>query len=192
MEPGRERGQELSWERGKIIWICGQVLSNCNFFYSFNYVESLVSLCLSSHTHILSLSVFFPFFICLFLWVSFPVYLCLSPFFLFLSLLINTSCSFMTRIETMYWSLDILHNLPGHEERKETCETLSCALLAALRPRVRRDILNLDLSPLQEYLYVYQKLGRSVIFHYGIYFYFSLFNISVPLWVNFLVEGGRS
>lgn len=64
------------------------------------------------------------------------------------------------RIETMYRSLDILKNLPGHEERKETCEALSGALLAALRPRVRRDIVNLDLSPLHEYLYVYEKLGR--------------------------------
>ena len=151
-----------------------------------------LSVSLLTHTYSLCLFFFLSLSASLSLWVSFPVYLCLSPFFLFLSLLINTSCSFMIRIETMYRSLDILHNLPGHEERKETCETLSCALLAALRPRVRRDILNLDLSPLQEYLYVYQKLGRSVIFHYGIYFYFSFFNISVPLWVNFLVEGGRS
>ena len=68
----------------------------------------------------------------------------------------------MYRIETMYRSLEILRNLPGHEERKETCESLSSALLSALRPRVLKDIilLNLDLSPLHEYSYVYQKLGR--------------------------------
>ena len=60
----------------------------------------------------------------------------------------------------MYRSLGMLHNLPGHEERQETCETLSDALLAALRPRVRHDIVSLDLSPLHEYLYVYDKLGR--------------------------------
>ena len=64
------------------------------------------------------------------------------------------------RIETMYRSLEILQNLPGHDERKLTCETLSDALLAALRPRVRRDIVNLDLSPLHEYLYVYERLGK--------------------------------
>jgi hypothetical protein len=66
----------------------------------------------------------------------------------------------LRRIETMYRSLEILQNLPGHDERKETCEALSGALLAALRPRVRRDIVNLDLSPLHEYLYVYDRLGR--------------------------------
>ena len=60
----------------------------------------------------------------------------------------------------MYRSLGILHNLPGHEERLETCTSLSDALLAALRPRVRSDIVNSDLSPLHEYLYVYEKLGR--------------------------------
>jgi hypothetical protein len=66
------------------------------------------------------------------------------------------------RIETMYKSLDILQNLPGHEERKETCESLSDALLAALRPRVRKDIVSSDLSPLHEYLYVYEKLGKKI------------------------------
>lgn len=66
------------------------------------------------------------------------------------------------RIETMYKSLDILQNLPGHEERKETCESLSDALLAALRPKVRKDIVSSDLSPLHEYLYVYEKLGKKI------------------------------
>lgn len=65
------------------------------------------------------------------------------------------------RIETMYKSLDILQNMPGHEERKETCETLSNLLLSTLRPRVRRDIAGLDLSPLHEYLYAYNKLGKK-------------------------------
>ena len=65
------------------------------------------------------------------------------------------------RIETMHRSLQILQNLPGHEERQQTCESLSEALLAALRPRVRRDIVSLDLSPLHEYLYVYEKLSRK-------------------------------
>jgi hypothetical protein len=65
------------------------------------------------------------------------------------------------RIETMYKSLDILQNMPGHEERKATCEALSNSLLSTLRPRVRRDISGLDLSPLHEYLYAYDKLGRK-------------------------------
>ena len=67
------------------------------------------------------------------------------------------------RIETMHRSLTILQNLPSHDERKETFESLSEALLAALRPRVRRDIVSLDLSPLHEYLYVYEKLNRYTL-----------------------------
>lgn len=65
------------------------------------------------------------------------------------------------RIEVMFRSLEILKNMPGHEERKETCETLSNSLLSALRPRVRRDVAGADLSPLHEYLYAYEKLGRK-------------------------------
>lgn len=69
------------------------------------------------------------------------------------------------RIATMFWSLEILQNMPGHEERRETCEKLSDLLLSALRPRVKRDILSTtsstDFSTLREYLYVYEKLGRK-------------------------------
>jgi hypothetical protein len=64
------------------------------------------------------------------------------------------------RIETMFRSLDILKNLPGNEERQETCESFKESLLLALRPRVRRDVAGTDIAPLQEYLYVFQKLGR--------------------------------
>ena len=64
------------------------------------------------------------------------------------------------RIATMYKSLQILHKMPGHEEREETYESLSHTLLGALKPRVRRDLAALDLSPLHEYIYVYDKMGR--------------------------------
>jgi hypothetical protein len=60
----------------------------------------------------------------------------------------------------MFRSLDVLHNLPGHNERLETCQSLSETLLSALRPRVRTHILAVDLTPLHEYFYVYEKLGR--------------------------------
>ena len=60
----------------------------------------------------------------------------------------------------MYRSLAILKNLPGNLEREETCETFKNSLLSALRPIVRRDISNSDISPLQEYIYVFKKLGR--------------------------------
>ena len=62
----------------------------------------------------------------------------------------------------MYRSLAILKNLPGNLEREETCETFKNSLLSALRPIVRRDIANSDISPLQEYIYVFKKLGRYV------------------------------
>jgi hypothetical protein len=67
------------------------------------------------------------------------------------------------RIETMYRSLAILKNLPGNLEREETCETFKNSLLSALRPIVRRDVAGADIAPLQEYLYVFKKLGRYVI-----------------------------
>jgi len=67
----------------------------------------------------------------------------------------------------MYKSLAILKNLPGNIEREETCETFKNSLLTALRPIVRRDVAGLDTTPLQEYLYVFKKLGRycMMFFH---------------------------
>ena len=59
----------------------------------------------------------------------------------------------------MFRSLDILRNISGHEEREQTYNELKETLLEDIRPRVRRDILNNDISPLVEYLYVYEKLG---------------------------------
>ena len=60
----------------------------------------------------------------------------------------------------MHRSLQILHHLPGHEERAETCQVLADALLSALRPRVRKDVMGNDFNALQEYLYIYNKLVR--------------------------------
>ena len=64
------------------------------------------------------------------------------------------------RIATMCWSLQVLQNMPGHEERRETCDKLSDLLLSALRPRVKRDIQENNAAALHEYLYVYDKLGQ--------------------------------
>lgn len=66
----------------------------------------------------------------------------------------------MYRIETMVKSLEILQNLPGHLERQQACHSLTESLLAAVRPLVRADVHSIDVSPLQQYLYVYAKLGR--------------------------------
>ncbi len=64
------------------------------------------------------------------------------------------------RIQTMYRSLEILRNMPGHDERRESCEALTETLLSVVRPRVRSNVAGHDLTPLHEYLYVYEKLGR--------------------------------
>lgn len=66
----------------------------------------------------------------------------------------------------MFRSLDILKNLPGNLEREETCETFKNSLLSALRPIVRRDVAGIDIAPLQEYLYVFKKLGRLARLHF--------------------------
>lgn len=64
------------------------------------------------------------------------------------------------RIEIMYKSLDILKNISGHEEREQTYNELRDTLLTAMRPQVLRDVEGSDLAQLQEYLYVYAKLGK--------------------------------
>lgn len=60
----------------------------------------------------------------------------------------------------MFLSMDILRNLPGHEERQATCESYRDALLASVRPNVARDLANADPSQLTEFVYVFRKLGR--------------------------------
>lgn len=64
------------------------------------------------------------------------------------------------RIETMFKSLDVLKNLPGHEERLETCDTFRLTLLNALRPNIRKEITEMSITSLQEYIYVFKKLNR--------------------------------
>lgn len=60
----------------------------------------------------------------------------------------------------MFKSLEILKNLPGNEERQSTCDSFKESLLSAVRPRLQRDVAGDDLTPLQEYFYVFQKLDR--------------------------------
>ena len=60
----------------------------------------------------------------------------------------------------MYNSLQILEKLPGHEERKETYEAFRSSLLNALTPNIRKEINDMSITTLQEYLYVYRKLHR--------------------------------
>lgn len=63
----------------------------------------------------------------------------------------------------MYHSLEVLSSLPGDQERNNTFFSLREQVLSTLRPRVQQDIANNDLSSLQEYFEIFQKLGRYVL-----------------------------
>lgn len=60
----------------------------------------------------------------------------------------------------MFHSLSILKNLPGHQEREETCTSFKNSLLTAIRPFIQKQVLEPDVAPLYDYLYAYKKLGR--------------------------------
>ncbi len=60
----------------------------------------------------------------------------------------------------MFRSLDVLKNLPGHEDRLEMCDTFRLTLLNALRPNIRKEIMDMSIASLQEYAYVFKKLKR--------------------------------
>jgi hypothetical protein len=60
----------------------------------------------------------------------------------------------------MLKSLSVLANVPGHEEREETCNSIIAALFSALRPRIHTDVMSHNLSAVADYIYVYNKLGR--------------------------------
>lgn len=70
-----------------------------------------------------------------------------------------TDCA--DRIETLYNSLSILQNMPGHDEREGSCTKLTEKLLSNVAPRIRADMMSDNLTPLRDYLYVYEKLGRG-------------------------------
>jgi hypothetical protein len=65
------------------------------------------------------------------------------------------------RIETMFKSLVVLRELPGHAERQETCISYRNSLLAALLPNIRNELTEIRINTLQEYLYVFRKLNRE-------------------------------
>lgn len=72
------------------------------------------------------------------------------------------------RIETMFRSLDVLREMPGHAERQEACVSYRSSLLAALLPSIRSQLTSSTAEEvegtggsLREYLYVFRKLGRE-------------------------------
>lgn len=60
----------------------------------------------------------------------------------------------------MFQSLDILRNLPGHDDRQSTCHKFRTTLLDALRPNIQQELANMNVKALQEYAYVFRKLSR--------------------------------
>jgi hypothetical protein len=69
-------------------------------------------------------------------------------------------CMSYDRLEIMFRSCEVLQNMPGQDERLATCDSFRDSLLSALRPRMQHDVTTADLSPLHEYLYVYDKLSK--------------------------------
>lgn len=65
------------------------------------------------------------------------------------------------RLEAMYKSLHILVSLPGDEDRQTQFKNLRETVLSNLRPRVQNDVNNNDLTSLQEYFHIYEKLGKK-------------------------------
>eukprot|EP01039_Chlorochromonas_danica_P008738 gene8738-9631_t len=65
------------------------------------------------------------------------------------------------RIETMFKSLEVLRELPGHEEREKSCISYRDALLGALLPALQSSFDPLDITRLEEYLYVFRKVNRE-------------------------------
>ena len=52
------------------------------------------------------------------------------------------------RLELMSLSLQTLSKMPGHEERQSTYQSLLSHLLESFLPKIRKDLLSSDLSPL--------------------------------------------
>lgn len=56
--------------------------------------------------------------------------------------------------------MEILQHLPGGEDRENEFKSLREAVFSHLRPKVQNDVLNNELTSLQEYFHIYEKLGR--------------------------------
>jgi hypothetical protein len=61
----------------------------------------------------------------------------------------------------MFHSLELLKHLPGHEDRQENCHKFRSTLLDALRPNVQKELSTMNTAALQEYAYVFRKLGSD-------------------------------
>lgn len=61
----------------------------------------------------------------------------------------------------MFKSLEVLRELPGHEEREKACISYRDALLSALLPALQSSFDPLDITRLEEYLYVFRKVNRD-------------------------------
>jgi hypothetical protein len=80
-------------------------------------------------------------------------------------------------VEILSNSLEILHNMPGHEDRLETYTSLTESLLSSLQPLVLQEVMGNNVSSLRESLYVYKKIKRYITYksleqvgHYNSFF----------------------
>lgn len=70
----------------------------------------------------------------------------------------------MCRLAVLSKSLDILSDVPGHDDRALTVAELSDWLLTALKPKVEAELQGKDVAALKESLHVYRKLNRYLFF----------------------------
>ena len=64
------------------------------------------------------------------------------------------------RMEILANSLEILHNMPGHDDRLETFNSLTESLMSSLQPLVLQEVMGDNVTSLRESLYVYKKIKR--------------------------------
>lgn len=76
----------------------------------------------------------------------------------------------------MFHSLELLKHLPGHEDRQENCHKFRSTLLDALRPNVQKELSTMNTAALQEYAYVFRKLGRCVGINFILIVWFACFH----------------
>ena len=60
----------------------------------------------------------------------------------------------------MIKSLAVLKNIPGHFEIASTSDSIIAALFNVLQPKIRSDIITMNVVSVKEYIYVYEKLNR--------------------------------
>lgn len=76
----------------------------------------------------------------------------------------------------MRLSLEVLKDIPGHEDRLKVYEEISLSLQEVLLPMVKGEISGHDIGSLQEYLFIFKKLDRLILIFYCFAVQYVLFS----------------